>query len=91
MVAKTLEYYMALPYPIVLIADPADGTWYARIPDLVGCMADGDTPAEALATLDEVKALWFEVSLERGHAIPEPELIDPATVELRPRSDIQPA
>jgi antitoxin HicB len=90
MAAKTLEYYMALPYPIVLISDPEDGTWYAKVPDLVGCMADGDTPAEALAALDEVKALWFEVSLARGHTIPEPVLIDPASIELRQRTDIQP-
>ena len=87
---KTIEEYMALPYPMILIPDE-DGTWYAKIPDLVGCMADGNTPAEALAALDEVKALWFEVSLEHGHAIPEPSRPASLDVEIRPRSDVQPA
>ena len=85
--ARSVEYYMALPYPIVLITDPEEGTWYAKIPDLVGCMADGATPAEALAALEEVKALWFEVSLERGHHIPEPELSGSLVIDIRRRSD----
>jgi predicted RNase H-like HicB family nuclease len=90
-VKKTLEYYLALPYPIVLIADPEDGTWYAKIPDLTGCMADGNTPAEALAALEEVKALWLEVSLEHKHDIPEPMFVDPGMVEIRQRPDLQQA
>ena len=87
MAKKTVEYYMSLPYPIVLIPDSDDDTWYAKIPGLTGCMADGRAPAEALDALDAVKALWFEVSLERGHTIPEP----PGTfeIEFRRYSDIQ--
>lgn len=79
---------MSLAYPIVLIPDE-DGTWYAKIPALTGCMADGETPAEALAALDEVKALWFEVSLERGHRIPEPEPPGSITIEIRRQADQQ--
>lgn len=91
MTKKTVAYYLSLPYPVVLIPDVEDGTWYARIPTLKGCMADGDSPAEALAALDEVKALWFEVSLEHGHHIPEPVPLDILTVELRQRGDVEPA
>jgi predicted RNase H-like HicB family nuclease len=89
--SKTLEYYLPLLYPIVLIPDAKDGTWYARIPLLTGCMADGATPTEALAALEEVKRLWFEASLKHGHTIPEPEPMDITTLELRQRGDAEPA
>ena len=89
--ASNLDYYLSLQYPVILIPDPDDGTWYARIPILVGCMSDGATPAEALAALETVKALWFETSIKHGHQIPEPERIDMATVELRQRGDVEPA
>jgi antitoxin HicB len=88
---KTLEYYLSLPYPIVLIPDPEDGVWYAKIPMLVGCMADGATPVEALDALEEVKVLWFETSLKHGHAIPEPEPPGSWVVEVRWNADPQQA
>jgi predicted RNase H-like HicB family nuclease len=91
MTPKTLDYYLSLPYPIVLIPYQEDGAWYARIPLLTGCMADGATPAQALAALEEVKRLWFEASLKHGHTIPEPEPLDIATLELRQRGDVEPA
>ena len=71
-VTKTLDYYLSLPYPIVLIPDPEEQVWYVRIPLLPGCMTDGRTPAEALKSLDEAKTLWFEVALEDGDDIAEP-------------------
>jgi predicted RNase H-like HicB family nuclease len=73
---KTLEYYLNLPYPILLIPDPEDGTWYAKIPLLPGCMSDGETPEEAIANLREAQTLWLEVSLDEGDEIPEPEPVD---------------
>ena len=55
---KDLDYYMALPYRIVL--KPHDGDWYALIPALRGCMADDKTQAEALKEIEIVKHLWLE-------------------------------
>jgi len=69
-----LEYYLALPYPISLVPDE-DGFWFAEIPLLRGCMTQGSSRDEALQMLDEAKRAWLEVSLERGHAIPEPETV----------------
>ena len=74
MIEKDLTYYMALPYTIELIPGEDNGGWYARIPLLEGCMADGDTQAEALAALEEVKQLWLDVALESGGRIPEPKM-----------------
>jgi antitoxin HicB len=69
---KDLSYYMSLPYPIVLIPDE-DGSWFAKIPILEGCMTVGDTREHALQMLDEAKELWLETVLEFGQSIPEPE------------------
>jgi predicted RNase H-like HicB family nuclease len=70
---KTLDYYLSLPYPILLVPDPEDGIWYAKIPLLQGCMTDGDTPAEALENLKDAMTGWLIVSLKHGDPIPEPE------------------
>ncbi len=71
---KNLEYYLQLPYPILLtpLSDDDGGGWMASIPLLFGCWADGETQAEALSELEVVKRLWLEVSLEANHSIPEP-------------------
>ncbi len=68
---KTLEYYLALPYPIELIPDE-DGYWFAQIPLLPGCMTQGISRSEALEMLDEAKSLWIETALSEGVNIPEP-------------------
>jgi antitoxin HicB len=47
MIPKTLEYYLTLPYPIVLIPDE-DGYWFAEIPLLPGCMTQGASREEAV-------------------------------------------
>jgi len=71
---KDLSYYLNLNYPITITKDEENGKVYfeAEIPDLPGCGAHGETIEEALKKLDEAKQLWLEVSLERGHHIPEP-------------------
>ena len=40
---KDLEYYMKVPYPILLIPPKGDEGWYARIPLLPGCGTSGET------------------------------------------------
>ncbi|MBC8098547.1 MAG: type II toxin-antitoxin system HicB family antitoxin [Armatimonadetes bacterium] len=69
--AKSLAYYLELRYRIVLIPDP-DG-WAAILPELPGCVAAGDTIAEALALLDDAKQGWFISCLQHGDPIPEPQ------------------
>lgn len=68
---KTLDYYLALPYSIVLTPDE-DGVWVAAIPLLKGCFTQGDSREDALVMLDEAKELWLETALAEGIAIPEP-------------------
>jgi antitoxin HicB len=71
-VKKTLEYYLSLPYPILLIPDE-DGFWFAEIPLLPGCMTQGANRDEALEMIEEAKTGWLIGALEDGDLIPEPE------------------
>lgn len=68
---KDLEYYRNLSYGIALRRDE-DGDWVARVEELPGCIAHGATPAQALESLDEIKAAWIEDAIEARDAIPEP-------------------
>ncbi len=68
---KDLNYYLALPYPVVLLPEE-DESWSASIPELFGCIGAGDTEEEALETLRINKAIWFAARLDKGWHIPEP-------------------
>jgi antitoxin HicB len=69
---RDLDYYMGLPYRIVIIPDQDGDGFTATIPDLRGCMASGETVEDACETVEEIKRIWLEAALERGWAIPEP-------------------
>ncbi|AII58084.1 pilus biosynthesis protein HicB [Dehalococcoides mccartyi CG1] len=74
--SKNLDYYMELPYTVVIEPDEDNdgGTYYvARALELSGCIGDGDTPEEALESLAIHKRMWLEDQLERGYKIPEPQ------------------
>lgn len=57
-------------YRIALRYD-ADGYWIAEHPELPGCVADGATPQEALASLDTARELWIESRRASGLPVPE--------------------
>ena len=44
----------------------------ATVPDLPGCMSDGETPEEALANVQDAIAAWLEAAKDLGHKIPKP-------------------
>jgi antitoxin HicB len=66
-----VERIVGLPYTRELTPNK-DGTWFARIVELPGCMTEGDSPEEALTNLADAMAAWVEVKLEDGDTIPEP-------------------
>lgn len=71
---KDLEYYVKLPYTIILEQwDDGNGPyWVARIAELPYCLIHGDTPEEAVREIEEVKRDWIKSNLDRGLPIPEP-------------------
>jgi predicted RNase H-like HicB family nuclease len=48
------------------------GGYVAEVPELPGCMSDGDTPEEALANAYDAAQAWLETALELGRDIPVP-------------------
>ncbi|NPV53166.1 MAG: hypothetical protein HPY71_06540 [Firmicutes bacterium] len=46
-----------------------------EIPELPGCISQGDTVDEALAMINDAKKGWLEIALEDGRAIPQPDEI----------------
>jgi predicted RNase H-like HicB family nuclease len=67
-----IQHYLSLPYAIVLLQDE-DGTWFAKIPDLPGCMTVGETQAEALDMLEDAKRTWISGRIYAGDPVPEPQ------------------
>lgn len=54
------------------LSDEDGGGFVARVPDLPGCMSDGETPQEALANAYDAIGCWMEAAAEMGFAVPEP-------------------
>ena len=71
---KDLEYYINLKYSVKLapISEEDGGGWLAEIPELKGCMSDGETPEEALKNVEEAKIAWMSTALKRYQTIPLP-------------------
>ena len=68
---KGLSYFVSLPYRIEL--HPAvEGGFIAAIPDLPGCITQGDTKEETLQMIEDAKIAWIETALEDKIKIPEP-------------------
>lgn len=63
-----------LTYPVIVSPLPeADGGGFvATVPDLPGCMSDGDTPEEAVANVLDAIETWLEAAQDAGLAIPAP-------------------
>lgn len=59
-------------YEIIMWWSEIDSTYLVEVPELPGCMADGDTPEAALAMAQEVISLWIETAESLGRPIPEP-------------------
>lgn len=56
---QSLEYYLSLKYPMSIYPED-DGGYTAIIPDLPGCMSQGETLEEALENINEARELWIE-------------------------------
>jgi len=69
--AKAVGDYLRLPYTIQL-RQYDDGTFFAEVAELPGCMTEADTAEEVLEMIRDAMAGWIEVALSEGLAIPEP-------------------
>lgn len=69
---KSLEYYFSLKYPMSIYPEE-EGGYTIMIPDLDGCMTQGETLEEAINNIDEARELWIETVYCSGKKeIPSP-------------------
>lgn len=70
---KTLDYYLSLEYEIKIkrLSSDEGGGWFAEIPNLPGCMADGDSIEETVDNLNDARVAWIRTNMELGRVIPE--------------------
>ncbi len=63
---------MAPHYHINIFWSSRDGCWISDVPDLPGCNAHGETPADAAAEVVTAMELWLDTAREYGDPVPEP-------------------
>lgn len=66
----------ALDYPVIVqpLTPDDGGGFLAIVPDLPGCMSDGETPEEALVNVRDAILTWIEAAGDMGHAVPPPSI-----------------
>lgn len=68
---RNLAYYLSLKYPVQIV-ECGEGGYFVKIPDLPGCLSQGETVKEALKNIKEAKELWLESAFEDKAEIPLP-------------------
>ncbi|WP_254563102.1 type II toxin-antitoxin system HicB family antitoxin [Dyadobacter diqingensis] len=63
---------MNAKYEIIMYWSDEDNAFIVEVPELPGCMADGNTQNEALANIQFVIDQWIETAKELGREIPSP-------------------
>jgi predicted RNase H-like HicB family nuclease len=58
-------------YELIIYWSKDDNTFVVEVPELPGCMADGQTYAEAVKNAEEVIDEWIETARKLGRSIPE--------------------
>lgn len=54
------------------LSEEDGGGFLATVPDLPGCMSDGETPEEAIVNVQDAIVAWLEAAEEMGRPIPRP-------------------
>ena len=59
-------------YEVIIYWSDEDQSFLAEVPELPGCMSDGQTYQEALQNVEVIISEWIETARELGRPIPEP-------------------
>ena len=59
-------------YSMVVSWSEDDDRYIVSVPDLPGCMSDGETPEIAVRNVQEVIDEWIDTAKELGREIPSP-------------------
>jgi len=59
-------------YEVIIYWSEEDGRYIAEVPELAGCMADGESMLTALENVHVVINEWIETAISLGREIPQP-------------------
>jgi predicted RNase H-like HicB family nuclease len=59
-------------YEVIIYWSKEDKAYLAEVPELPGCMADGETREKALKNVQVIIEEWIETALKDGRQVPEP-------------------
>ena len=59
-------------YELIIYWSKDDDSFVVEVPELAGCMADGQTYTEAVKNAEEIIDEWIETARKLGRPIPEP-------------------
>jgi predicted RNase H-like HicB family nuclease len=62
---------MTFHYEIILYWSEEDQGFIAEVPELPGCVADGETYQEALQNVEVIMQEWIQTAEVLGRTIPE--------------------
>jgi len=82
---QQVDQYMQLPYAIEVVREECGGEpcFMASHPELPGCMAQGDTPEEAVKNLTEARRDYISALLSENIEVPTPEPVATTRLELQ--------
>lgn len=63
---------MSVKYELIIYWSESDRAFIVEVPELPGCMADGQTYVEAVQNVEVVMQEWIETARELGREIPKP-------------------
>jgi len=68
---KKIAFYMAQNYKVEISLEK-NGYFFAKIPDLLGCMTEAESWKELEDNIEDAKKAWIITALKRGINIPLP-------------------
>lgn len=63
---------MTIRYELIIYWSNEDNAFIVEVPELPGCMADGETYQEAVQNAEKIIQQWIETATKLGRKIPEP-------------------
>ncbi|MBN1963699.1 MAG: type II toxin-antitoxin system HicB family antitoxin [Anaerolineae bacterium] len=69
---KTVEYYVNLPYTLIVLPDDEAGGYDIEVAELAGCVTFADRWEDIPAQVKDAIRAWVDGALATGDSIPEP-------------------
>ena len=63
---------MSIRYELIIYWSEEDSAFIVEVPELAGCMADGQTYQEAVTNAETIIQEWIDTAKELGRPIPFP-------------------